>query len=105
MIEWLTVLFDSRVFMKANAILGFVFLGFFIFFYFSREGRDERGRGLIATASLVAFVVLFVLLNAAAYFFSWAMDNIVRLANLIQTVYTLFLLSADIALLVLRKIR
>ena len=40
MIEWLTVLFDSRVFMKANAILGFVLLGFFIFFYFSREGRD-----------------------------------------------------------------
>ncbi len=105
MIEWLTVLFDSRVFMKANAILGFVLLGFFIFFYFSREGRDEQGRGLIATASLAAFVVLFVLLNAAAYFFSWAMDNIVRLANLIQTVYTLFLLSADIALLVLRKIR
>ncbi len=105
MIEWLTVLFDSRVFMKANAILGFVLLGFFIFFYFSREGRDERGRGLIATASLAAFVVLFVLLNAAAYFFSWGMDNIVRLANLIQTVYTLFLLSADIALLVLRKIR
>ncbi len=105
MIEWLTVLFDSRVFMKANAILGFVFLGFFIFFYFSREGRDERGRGLIATASLAAFIVLFVLLNAAAYFFSWGMDNIVRLANLIQTVYTLFLLSADIALLVLRKIR
>ena len=105
MIEWLTVLFDSRVFMKANAILGFVLLGFFIFFYFSKEGRDERGRGLIATASLVAFVVLFVLLNVAPYFFVWAMDNIVRLANLIQTVYTLFLLSADIALLVLRKIR
>ena len=105
MIEWLTVLFDSRVFMKANAILGVVFLGFFIFFYFSREGRDERGRGLIATASLAAFVVLFVLLNVAPYFFGWAMDNIVRLANLIQTVYTLFLLSADIALLVLRKIR
>ena len=78
---------------------------FWAFFYFSKEGRDERGRGLIATASLAAFVVLFVLLNAAAYFFSWAMDNIVRLANLIQTVYTLFLLSADIALLVLRKIR
>ena len=104
MIEWLTVLFDSRVFMKANAILGFVLLGFIIFFYFSREGRDERGRGLIATASLAAFVVLFVLLNVAPYFFVWAMDNIVRLANLIQTVYTLFLLSADIALQMLKDL-
>jgi hypothetical protein len=77
----------------------------FLYSSISREGRDERGRGLIATASLAAFVVLFVLLNVAPYFFGWAMDNIVRLANLIQTVYTLFLLSADIALLVLRKIR
>ena len=105
MIEWLTVLFDSRVFMKANAILGFVLLGFFIFFYFSKEGRDERGRGLIATASLAAFIVLFVLLNVGAFFFGWGMDNSVRLSNCIQTVYSLFLLSADIALLVLRKIR
>ena len=55
MVEWLTILFDSRIFMKVNAGLGFLFLGFFVFFYFSKEGRDERGRGLIATASLTAF--------------------------------------------------
>ena len=84
--------------------MGSCFWAFFIFFYFSKEGRDERGRGLIATASLAAFIVLFVLLNAAAYFFSWGMDNIVRLANLIQTVYTLFLLSADIALQMLKDL-
>ena len=56
MVEWLTILFESRIFMKVNAGLGFLFLGFFVFFYFSKEGRDERGRGLIATASLIAFV-------------------------------------------------
>ncbi len=61
MVEWLTILFDSRIFMKVNAGLGFLFLGFFVFFYFSKEGRDERGRGLIATASLIAFAMLFVL--------------------------------------------
>lgn len=105
MVEWLTVLFDSRIFMRANAVCGFLFLGFFIYFYFSKEGRDERGRGLIATASLISYAVLFVLLNIAAYFFGWCMDNIVRLANGVQTVYTLFLLTADIALLILRKIR
>lgn len=105
MIEWLTILFDNRIFMKVNAGLGFLFLGFFVFFYFSKEGKDERGRGLIATASLIAFVMLFFLLNIAAYSFVWGMDNIVRLANVIQTAYTLFLLTADIALLILRKIR
>ena len=105
MIEWLTMIFDSRIFMKVNAGLGFLFLGLFIFFYFTKEGRDERGRGLIASASLIAFAVLFVLLNVFAYGLAWAMENIVRLANGIQFVYTLFLLTADIALLILRKIR
>lgn len=105
MVEWLTILFDSRIFMRINAGLGFLFLGFFIYFYFSKEGRDERGRGLIATASLISYIMLFVLLNIYAYLLIWAMDNIVRLANGIQTVYTLFLLTADIALLILRKIR
>ena len=63
MAERLTILFDSRIFLSVNACLGFLFLGFFVFFYFSKEGKDERGRGLIATASLIAFAVLFVLLN------------------------------------------
>lgn len=105
MIQWITALFDSRIFMKLNAWFGFLLLGLFIYFYFSKEGKDERGRGLVATASLIAFVMLFFLLNIAAYSFRWGMDNIVRLANVIQTVYTLFLLTADIALLILRKIR
>ena len=105
MVEWLAILFDNRIFMKINAGVGFLLLGFFIYFYFSKEGRDERGRGLIATASLISYVMLFVLLNIAGYSLMWSMDNIVRLANVVQTVYTLFLLTADVALLILRKIR
>ncbi len=91
--------------MRVDAVFGFLFLGFFVFLYFSKEGKDERGRGLIATASLIAFVMLFVLLNIYAGFYAWSMDHIVRLSNGIQTVYTLFLLTAEIALLILRKIR
>ncbi len=105
MVESLNRLFDNRIFMKINACFGFLLLGFFIYFYFSKEGRDERGRGLIATASLISYVMLFVLLNILGYSLMWSMDNIVRLANVVQTVYTLFLLTADVALLILRKIR
>ena len=105
MIEWITLLLDSRFFMRANGILGFVLLGLFVFFYFSKEGRDERGRGLIATASLIAFVSLFFLLNIVANNLSWLMDNHVRLMNGLQLSYTLFLFIADIALLILRKIK
>lgn len=32
MAEWLTILFDSRIFLSVNACLGFLFLGFFVFF-------------------------------------------------------------------------
>lgn len=105
MIEWITLLLDSKFLMRANGILGFLLLGFFVFFYFSKEGRDERGRGLIATASLIAFVVLFFLLNIVANNLSWLMDNHVRLMNGLQLSYTLFLFIADIALLILRKIK
>ncbi len=105
MVEWLNNLFDSRIFMKINAGFGFLLLGFFIYFYFSKEGKDERGRGLIATASLISFAVLFFLMNIFGYLLTWSMDNIVRLANGVQTVYTLFLLTADIVLLILRKVR
>lgn len=38
MIEWITLLLDSRFFMRANGILGFVLLGLFVFFYFSKRG-------------------------------------------------------------------
>lgn len=105
MIEWITLLLDSRVFMRANGILGFLLLGLFIFFYFSKEGRDERGRGLIATASLIAFVALFFLINIFTNHLIWLMASHVRLMNGLQLTYTLFLLIADIALLILRKIR
>ena len=105
MMEWLTKLFDNRLFMRINAILGFVFLGLFVFYYFSKEGKDERGRRLIAEASLIAYVALFVILNVFAYAVPWCMDNTVRMANGLQLCYTLFLLIADLALLIMRKIR
>lgn len=105
MAEWITLLLDSRFFMRANGIFGFLLLGVFIFFYFSKEGRDERGRGLIATASLISFVALFFLLNTVGQNLIWLMDNSVRLMNGLQLAYTLFLFIADIALLILRKIR
>ena len=34
MIEWITLLLDSKFLMRANGILGFLLLGLFIFFYF-----------------------------------------------------------------------
>ncbi len=95
----------QQIFYAGKWNIWLLLLGVFIFFYFSKEGRDERGRGLIATASLIAFVALFFLLNTVGQNLIWLMDNPVRLMNGLQLAYTLFLFIADLALLILRKIR
>lgn len=105
MVELIEILFDSRVFMKVDAVIGFVLFGVFIYFYFSKEGRDERGRRILATATLVSYFVLFIALNIFPYFLSWMMLNIIRLVNGLQFMYNIILLSADIAFLILKKIR
>ncbi len=105
MVELIEILFESRVFLSVDAVIGFVLFGVFIYFYFSKEGRDERGRGIIATATLISYFVLFVVLNIFPFFVPWMMLNIVRLSNGLQFMYNIVLLSADIAFLILKKIR
>lgn len=104
MLEKFTMLMENKIFLQTSAIFGFLLLGLFVYFYFSKEGRDERGRGLIATASFSAFVILFIVLNIYAYFLPWFNENIIRLANGIQWAYNFVLLTAVVMYLILKKI-
>lgn len=45
MVEWLTILFDSRIFMKVNAGLGFLFLGFLYSSIFQKREEMKEGEG------------------------------------------------------------
>lgn len=45
MVEWLTILFDSRIFMRINAVFGFLFLGIFVFFIFRKREKMKEGEG------------------------------------------------------------
>lgn len=56
-------LFDSQIALRGNVILGCILLAIFIFYFFSKEGRDERGRKIISIAALCSFVTLFIVLN------------------------------------------
>lgn len=56
-------LFDSQIVLRGNVILGCILLAIFIFYFFSKEGRDERGRKIISIAALCSFVTLFIVLN------------------------------------------
>lgn len=99
------LLFDSQIALRTNVIVGCILLGFFIFYFFSKEGRDERGRKIISIASLCSFVTLFIVLNMMPLFLTWMMDNEIRLANVIQTAYTIVLIVADIAILIVRQLK
>lgn len=97
-------LLDNPIALKVSSIMGLILLGFFIFYFFSKEGRDERGRKVIAIASLCAFVVLFIAMNWLGYMYStWGIENQVRVLNCAQLAYTAVLLTADIAILIVRN--
>lgn len=105
MLETLAPFLDSFALLRINALIGFGLLALFLLYFFSKEGRDERGRKIIATSALCAFVVLFLAMNTLGYFYggsSWGLENSTRALNIAQLVYTSVLLTADIAILILR---
>lgn len=41
--QWMVALIDSDAALKVNGLLGFVWLGLFFVYYFSREGGTSAG--------------------------------------------------------------
>lgn len=104
--EWLIALFDNFTVLRIHSLFGFVLLGLFVVYFFSREGRDERGRKVIPIAALCAFAVLFVAMNWLGYVYGggWALDNEVRAMQCAQLAYTVVLLTADVSILIVRNL-
>ena len=101
---WLLLFFDNQTALQVSSLVGFLLLAFFIFYFFSREGRDERGRKVTAIASLAAFIMLFVSMNVLSGFTDWACENPVRMRSCMQLAYSAVLLTADAAILLVRKL-
>lgn len=104
--QWMVALIDSDAALKVNSLLGFVWLGLFFMYYFSREGRDERGRKVIAIAALCAFIMLFIVMNVLGYVFGsgWGGQNVTRTMNCLQAAYSAVLLTADVVILIVRRL-
>lgn len=106
MFETLVPFLDNSSVLRMNALVGFGLLALFLLYFFSKEGRDERGRKVIATSALCAFLVLFLAMNTLGYFYggnSWGLENSTRALNIAQLAYSSVLLTADIAILILRN--
>lgn len=83
-------------------IISFVF---FVVYALSKEGRDEHGRAILGSACIYSAIILFVAMNIFTQFTYTVASNVVIFTNSIRLVFAAFFLSADIAVLVLRKLR
>ena len=105
-LDTLVALLDSPLALKVNVGVGVALFVAFLVYWFSREGRDERGRRVVSVAALAAFVMLFVALNAFGVLYPWMVEGgWVRVANCLQLAYGVVLLTADAAILVARRSR
>ncbi len=86
-----------------HRIFNFALFIIFCIYFFSKEGRDERGRKIIGTASFYASISLIVTLNIVGFFSNTVRSNIVIFTNSICLVFIIFELVELIAILILRK--
>lgn len=92
-------------FVIASKILSVILLVIFCVYFFSKEGRDERGRAIIGTASLYSAISLVVTLNLVGLFTNTVMSDIRIFTSALCLVMLIFEIVELIAIAILRMIR
>ncbi len=77
----------------------------FLVYALSKEGRDEHGRAILGTACIYGAIALLIAANVYSYFSFVIMENIVIFSNAMRLGFGSFFLVADVAILILRKVR
>ena len=95
---------NSRIVLPL-AVVCIISFVFFVVYALSKEGRDEHGRAILGSACIYSAIILFVAMNIFTQFTYTVTSNVVIFTNSIRLVFTAFFLSADIAVLALRKLR
>ena len=91
--------------MRFNTLLGIV-LAIILFVYaFSKEGRDERGRGIIGTSALIGLITYLVVGNFFAFYSYDMAETALVMANTLQIQCVIIFLVIDISIFILRRIR
>lgn len=98
-------LLNTLEFVVACKILSVLLLIIFCIYFFSKEGRDERGRAIIGTASLYSAISLFISLNLVGLFTNTVMSDIRIFTSAICLVMLIFEIVELAAIAILRIIR
>lgn len=105
MMDFINSCFNSSIFGQICFALGIILTLSFFFAYFSRSGRDEHGRGIMATAGFYAVITLLIIISLSSLRVSFFIQNRQVFMNYLQVVYNVVLLVVMIVYIVLRKIR
>ncbi|MBM7689397.1 hypothetical protein BCR24_10570 [Enterococcus ureilyticus] len=85
--------------------LSLIFIIYSVYFFFSKEGKDERGKKIISTASFISFIVtmitIFILGN---FFYDVASSSVNAYSWLLNFMLVIISGSNVISILILRKL-
>lgn len=103
--QWMVALIDSDAALKVNGLLGFVWLGLFFVYYFPGRGGTERGRKVSPSPLCVPYHAVYCDERAGLCVRSgWGGQNVTRTMNCLQAAYSAVLLTADVVILIARKL-
>ena len=95
----------DMTFSYINLFFVFALFIFFLVYALSKEGRDEHGRGILGRACLYGVIALFVGMNLLTLFTYTVTSDPLVYTNAVRLVFNAFFLTADLSILILRKLR
>lgn len=98
-------LLNTIEFVIVSKILSLILFAIILIYFFSKEGRDERGRAIIGTASIYSAISLVITLNLVGEFTNTVMSDIRIFTSAICLVMLIFEIVELTAIAILRKIR
>ncbi|MTD38387.1 hypothetical protein GIX45_07075 [Erwinia sp. CPCC 100877] len=85
-------------------LFSIVFIVYSVYFFFSKEGKDERGKKIISTASFIAFIVTILLLAILNnFFYDIAVYNTTAYSWILNLTVLLISGTEAISIFILRK--
>ena len=96
-------LLNTLEFAVGSKILSVLLFILLLIYFFSKEGRDERGRAIIGTASFYSSISLLISLNLVGQFTNTVMSDIRIFTSAICLVMVIFEIVELIAIAILRK--
>ena len=98
-------LLNTMEFVIVSEILSVVLFVIFCIYFLSKEGRDERGRAIIGTASFYSAISLIISLNLVGQFTNTVMSDFRIFTSAMCLVILIFEIVELTAIAILRIIR